>query len=224
MKTEKFVLFAIFCLAATISAAAQQQISREEFYRQFYAANTKTSETTHREIVKEESYKAGKVEKTSEILDEFVTPDRRHYVYVSKIGGKDNLKFELIQIGSTYYCRDEGKWRKSESWCANGSVRGGIPDVVSSEFTSEEAKLDNRSATLYRQNMTYKNTYTPGKVLSYLKENFWISADGLLLRFEIEYGTIKPPEINTKFTHTYEYDPKIKIVAPVVGMKKKPAK
>lgn len=223
MKAGKLFYIFLFLAAAAVSVAAQQQISRDEYYRQFYAARRKSSEKTRREIVKEESYKAGKVEKTEEILDEFVAPDRRHYVYASKIGGKDNLKFELIQIGSTYYCRDEGKWRKSTSWCANGSARGDIPDIVSSEFTSEEAKLDNRGATLYRQNTTYENTYMPGRVLSYLKENFWVGGDGLLLRLEMEYGTVKPAEINSKAAHIYEYDANIKIQAPASGVKRKRA-
>lgn len=227
MKTKKFVLLTIFCLAAAtaIVANAQEKISEQEFSRQFRAAFDKTSAATHRQLHKEELYEAGKLSRTVEITDEFVQPDRRHYVYVGKFGDDGIMKFELIQIGDTYYCREDGKWRKSENWCANGSVGAGVSNIISSESTVEETKLDNRSAKLYRQYITYKNPYARDKeVVSYQKQNFWVGGDGFLLRSEIEYGKVKPAEIDRKLVETYEYDANIKIEAPVVAAKRKRAK
>jgi hypothetical protein len=223
MKTRKIILLTIFCLAATIGVAAQKQITGDKYYGEFNAAEDRSSEISHRKITKEEYYKDGKLNRTTEITDEFLEPDRRRYVYAEK-SGANTEKRELIQIGKTYYCRkNNAKWEQSKSWCA-GNILRGISNIVSSEFTVEETKVDNRSATHYRQYRTYKGSVLAGKEerLYYMKQEFWLNGNGLLLRSESEYGLVKTSEILSKQADTYEYNPKIKIQAPAITGKTKP--
>ena len=55
----------------------------------------------------------------------------------------------------------------------------------------------------------------PEEKLSYSLYKFWINEDGLMLRREREHGSVEPKFVRSRKTEVYEYNPKIKIEAPI---------
>ena len=219
MILKHYTLLVLFCLGVTINALSQtKQITEAEYYQTFNIANKKRLETSSRVVTQREYYDDGKLSKTEKVIDEFLKPDRKHYLEVGKFADKEN-KGELIQIGKTFYCRNNDEnWKPSKNWCLDTGLSG-ISGIVSSKFTVEDAKIDNQTVKLYQRYTTYKNTYSPNKDkegLSYWESRFWLSKDGFILREEAKDGLLEPSELNWKSTDIYEYNPKhLKIEAPI---------
>ena len=155
---------------------------------------------------------------SEEFIDEFVKPERRHYIHTQKFTDHTR-KIELIQIGKTYYCRyDSDKWEQSKNWCADGTAYG-MSNQISTKFTVENTKLGNQNVKLYEEYTTYKNTYSPDKDkegLSYSQRKFWLNDESFILREEFINGLLEPERVYWKQTETHEYNPKgLKIEAPI---------
>jgi hypothetical protein len=208
---KRLIFFTVLCFGLTINVFSQtKEISSQEFYKPILAIYE--LKNSYRKTTKEEFYKDGKISGTIEIVDESINADKRIYLYVEKYGDK-NKKTELVQIGEIYYCRiNAGEWKKSDRWCANGGISG-ISNIISSKFTVEDVKFNNKNAKLYRQ----FTTFSPDKsVISYLQDNFWLNENDLIIRREIEYGGVEPKSLSSKKSEFYEYNPKdLVIEAPI---------
>lgn len=126
----------------------------------------------------------------------------------------------MIEIGDSYYCRkNDGEWVRSKSACGTGGGIGGGPsDVRSSKYTVEEIKIDKKKAKLYTSYITYKNTFSPRsdkENLYYWENKFWLNSDGFVIREELKRGLLSPERLDEQESKTYEYDPNIKIEAPI---------
>ncbi len=218
MKIKKYILL-IICFVVTINVFSQaKQIIKEEYYQPYREALKKKRDTSRRDITWQENYRDGKLFSTTEITDEFLKPDKRRYLEIEKFADHTS-KSELIQIGTTYYCRrNDGEWKQSQSWCSGGSASG-LSNIVSSEYSIEDTKIHNQTTKLFRNYTTYKNVYSPDKDkegLSYWESKFWLGKDGLILREEIKSGLLEPERIYRQQTNSYEYNPKnLKIEAPI---------
>jgi hypothetical protein len=216
---KKLVFLMIVSLATAINIFGQaKEITKEEYYQPFRDALKKGQEISRRNVTQRENYKEGKLSGTEDFIDEYIKPNRRHYIHSEKFADRTQ-KIELIQIGETYYCRrDDGNWKQSKNWCADGGTFG-ISNVVNSKFTVETTKLINQNVKLYEQFTTYKNTYSPDKDkegLSYWQSKFWLNDKGFILREETIDGLLQPERIYWKQVETYEYNPKdLKIEAPI---------
>jgi len=218
--TLKNYVFVIICFGITINVFGQtKQITKEEYYQPYRESLKKKQETSRRVATRQEYYKNGKLNSTTEITDEYLKPDKRHYLEVNKVGDK-TYKSELIQIGEIFYCRrNDGEWKQYKSWCSGGSASG-ISNLVSSKYTVEDAEINNQKVKLFQEYTTYKNTYSPDKDregLSYYQSKHWIDKKGFVLRQEIKSGLLEPEKIYNQQTDSYEYNPKnLKIEAPVI--------
>ena len=223
MKRSIFVLIVSLVAAFTVSGQARE-ITNGEFWRQYRAAVEKPFEISKRVTTKEEYFENGKLSDTTETVTEFLKPDKQHFVETYK-SEKSSRKTELIQIGTSFYCRtDNADWKESDRWCANLKLRS-LPAGVSYAYTVQETKLNKQAATLYEEYITYKSEYWEGKGkigLLYFRDKYWVSHEGFILRREMEIGFVESKEVLSKDLDVYEYDLKdIKIEAPVVAVKKK---
>lgn len=196
-----------------------KEISKENYYQSYREASKKRLETSRREIIQKKDFKDGKLLFTTEIVDEYLKPDKQHYVS-SQIFDDHTEKREFILIDKIYYCRkNDTDWVQSSKWCGFGSGSGGPSSIVSTKFTVEEAKLNNQKAEFYQKQTIYKNIYSPDKDnegLSYWQTSFWLGKDGFILREEVKVGLSKPERIYWQTATTYEYNPKnLKIEAPI---------
>lgn len=208
------------CLAMTTSVFAQAKtISHDDFYEAYRAALDKEETVSWRKITKKQELKNGKAERTVEITEEFLKPDRRRYVNVQKTD-KSSDKNELIQIGKVYYCRkNESEWTKSENWCSLSGLYATPADAIS-KYSVEAAKINNQQLKLYQNYTTWIDKSSDGKKAEthYWHEKIWFSKAGLIVRLEIETGLVEPQTVYLKWVDTYEYNPKnIKIEAPVLS-------
>lgn len=218
---KRIIFLTIICITSAIIVSAQpKEITADEHNRTFREALDKGRGISRRQITQRESYREGKLYSTEEFIYEHVMPGKMRYVHSEKFADR-TWKIELIHIDKTYYCRrDDGEWKKSATWCADGSVFG-LPGIVSSKFTVEKTNFNNQSVRLFEEYTTYKNIYSANKDkegLSYWKSKFWINEGGLIVRQEGENGLLEPAQIRWKKVDTYEYNPKdLKIEAPILS-------
>ncbi|CAN5797010.1 hypothetical protein BH20ACI4_BH20ACI4_01170 [soil metagenome] len=211
---KKLMLFVFIFVTLTTTVFGQaKEITADELRQSFRPAYDKLFEISYRKRSTEENYKDGKLSGKIEIISEFIPPKKRHTITVEMVGDK-RQKSEMFIIEGIYYCRkDDGEWTKSQKGCGSGGGFSVLPDAVSSKFTLEETKLDNVTAKLYQQYMTY---VFPEDKISYFLDKFWINDEGFLLRREMEYGWVEPKFIRSKQSDVYEYNPKdLKIEAPI---------
>jgi hypothetical protein len=216
---KKIIFLLIFCLVFSLVSFGQtKEITRKAYYEVFYESLEKVKDISRRSIASVENHKDGKLDSTEEYVDEYIKSDIRRYFHSEKLTNK-NRKIELIQIGKDYYCRrDDGDWKKSTNWCADGSAFG-LSNIISERFTVEPIIVKGEDLNLFENYTTYKNTYSPNKDkegLSYFQRKFWLNKDGLILKEEIINGLIEPKRLYWQQTKTYEYNPKnLKIEAPI---------
>jgi hypothetical protein len=219
MTIKNYIFFSIISLGIVINAFSQvKQINSEDYYQPIREYYKKRNEVSHRIITKKEYYKDGKLSRMVEIIDEFLKPDRNHYLEREKTGDRVS-ESELIKVGEIYYCRrNKGEWKQSSSWCAGGGI-GGLSNIVSSKFTVEIVEMNNQTAKLYQQYTTYKNIHSPDKDkegLSYFHSKNWINDEGFILRKEAKSGLLEPERIYSQEVELYEYNPKnLKIETPI---------
>jgi hypothetical protein len=211
MKSSVIFLLIFTALAGVVFGQAKE-ITEDEFRQAFQKAYEKLSEISYREKSVEEIYDDGKLSATVDNVTEFIPPDKYRYITVETFGEKSR-RSEMIDIGGIFYCReDEGQWTRPENGCLGGGAGSGRIPAVDQKITFEETKLDDADAKLYQEYMTY---LYPKDKLSYNLDKFWINDKGLILRREMEDGSVEPRFLRSRRTVTYEYNPKIKIEAPV---------
>jgi hypothetical protein len=196
-----------------------KEFTRENFYRPIRAGLIKELAYSRRVITRQDNYREKKIFSTTEITEEYLLPDKRHYIREEKFADQTN-KSELIQIGENYYCRkNDGEWKQFKSWCSGGDGNGGLSNIVRSKFTVEDTKVGNKTVRIYKQYTTYKNIYSPDKDkegLSYYQSSYWIDNEGFILREEERNGLLEPERIYRQLTVSYEYNPQnLKIDNPL---------
>lgn len=220
MKITKYIVLTAICLVFSATSFAQfqgKEITKEEYYGPWRAAQQKGRTLSRRKVSKTEILKDGKVSATDEWTYESVLPDRIRYIHTETEGDRVR-RTEEINIGKTKYCRREnGPWENVSASCIGGGV-GGISNTLSFRYSKETIKPNKEDVQLFRQYITYKDTYSKTKDtegLSYYETKYWLSKDGLLITEEFRYGLIDSNTVKRITVDTYEYDPNIKIEAPI---------
>jgi hypothetical protein len=210
----------IFCFGVTINVFSQtKEITEENFYRPIREGRIKGLAFSRRETTRQDNYSEKKIFSNTEIVEEYLLPDKQHYLKEEKFADHTN-KSELIQIGKSYYCRkNDGAWKPSISGCSSGEGNGGLSNIVSSKFTVEDTKIGNKTVRLYKEYITYKNIYSPNKDkegLSYCHSSYWIDSEGLVIREEEKCGLSESENPYFQKAVTYEYNPQnLKIETPL---------
>lgn len=221
MTVRKYSLQMVFCLMVAVNVFAQvKQITEKEYAEATRAAYPKSENKSRRIINQTEVYRNGALSRTEEYIYEYILPDKYRYIYTLQSDGPIS-KVEIIKIGSAYYCRkNDGEWTQSKALCSRGGGGGfgGPSKFISSSFTVEVVMIGGKKTKLYRSYSTYKETYYANKEkegLSYWENKFWLNKDGFVIRKETKIGSLEPEQIKSRYITAYEYDPDLKIEAPI---------
>ena len=205
MKTGLLWSILLLCVASTCSQTHSDDAAQRQNAYKFRA------ETPHR------------VTMTVEMRD---TPESQWEAYssqVKEVAGKDRwhlvqhtgLKLELIGIGDrTYQKVHDGTWRlrdSANSYTGPTVTQVSMPTVSSKVIEQKDASkvVETRSQTTLQVNRT-------GEVVDMdRKTKEWFDESGRLVRVETEHFNFERKKFQ-RVTEVYEYDPTIRIEAPII--------
>ncbi len=219
MNRRTISIFILICAAATFSFAQTRQISANEFYTSSYNAQKLMNERSSRMVTKTDTMENGATVKSISKIYERLLPDRERFVTTEKIGDKET-RSEYIRIGYMEYRRENNEpWTSKDLRGSGNGSGGGSGSVSCAQFTEEIVTIDGTAARKLRQYMVER---TP-EGLSYDDMTSWFDQNsGLLLKSERFKGLLEPRVEKSQSVTTYEYDPNIKIEAPIKEAAAKP--
>jgi len=155
-----------------------------------------------------------------ETTTEFVPPDSFHTISRKAAADSDLTRIETVRIGSRAFVKyNDENWKELPLPNPFGSGNGPAGFSSKAETTVEyqyigRENIGNEVADLYRIKTVTKDKINDRQVTSTRTESFWFSADGLFLKIEDELVRDNLGLI-LQTVYEYQYDPKIKIEAPV---------
>lgn len=220
MKRRIISILIFTCIASATVFAQTKQITSREFYGANAAAQKLSSERSSRMITKTDDLENGTIVKSVTKIYERLLPDSERFVTNEKIGDKETSS-EFIRIGYMTYSR-----KNNEPWIVKDLRQGGTGSGMGNgsgsaclQFTEETTTLDGTPARKLRQ---YTIT-TTSEGLNFDDMNSWFDqTSSLLLKSERIKGLLEPRVVKTQSATTYEYDPNIKIEAPIKDAAGKP--
>lgn len=213
------LLTLVFCISTNISAQ-DKKISEQEMTTLRKNAAEKLKGKSYRVKMTSESYRNVNDSAPyyfTEDISEFVPPDSYRDVFERKtVDG--TTRSETIRIGKRKFVRlNNQAWKEiSETEIGFGSGGGQgkpVESETSVEYTYKGKRfINNQNADLY-EILTVRE-YKDSKSITIYTEKFWFSREGLYLKTENEFGYNK--RVTSHTVREYEYDPKIKIEAPIL--------
>ena len=152
-------------------------------------------------------------------INEYAPPDKKRFVSILKTP-RLNTKIETIHIGEKKYTRkDDGEWREVTTKANAPSKNDRIIFVESNEYKYLGREIINgQKAEVYERITKHRinNEKTSSESYSTIKTKYWFDKNGLLLKMMNEMELISGimTSVSTNI-YDYEYDPKIKIEAPI---------
>lgn len=218
-KVRLFLLITVFSFCSVFVYGQQKQITRKEFYDEYYSSLNKTNKLTRREKINRKFFLNEKLIRTDLITDEFVPPDNQRHFIETKTGEKTIVtseritSSEYVKIGkNTYYRRDNGEWKRGAGGIGSGSGSGG-GKTESEKFTVEKTNYNNQTVKLYQNTFVYTDS---SNQKTYLIIKIWINKDGVLLKQELEDGIVEPKRRIKIEVKDFEYASDIKIEVPKI--------
>lgn len=226
MMLRKYVS-AVFLLGLLLGgltvAAAQEEreITAQEFKDLEIRGYQKLKGRTYRMTMLNETFTDRDLspEIINTMMSETVQPDRRRFVSEIK-SPTINSKVETVWLdGKGYKRKNDGPWEETSPGSGVGSASG---TPIIRKLTREtyrfvgKSALNNQTAGLYESIRHHSNSSTGQETISTTK--FWISEDGLLLKTLSEFETVGNKSL-MRMQIVYDYDPNIKIEAPVLSGK-----
>lgn len=218
VSSSSLVLCVILFCAAITANAQEKAVDSKEYYLMQQSSFIALYRQAHRSTTtKGRDFKDGVPKYTDVKTVEFVPPDRWRTVSVIT-SAEGTLRTEEITIGKMVFNRkNEEPWTVGRFGAGSGSGVGsgpgyerGVERIVEYKLIAGE-KIGGEDVRLYQQKVVLKS----GEEVRDTKiEREWYDKEGLLLRSEHTSadGTGK---IYRRSVSVYEYDPKIKIEAPV---------
>ena len=203
----------------------KKSTNEQEFTTLRNSASEKLKNRNYRIIMTSESYKNvndfSPYYFISEIT-EYISPDLFHHIFERKTE-QNTSREETITIGQRKYSRQNNEdWKELPTIENNNGGSGtgsGLKGIALNSEKNVEYKykgretVKNQKADLYEVSTTRKYNSPNFRATTVMTEKFWFDKDGMFLKTEIEFRN------NNKVTsHTvrdYEYDPNIKIEAPI---------
>lgn len=211
----KKLLLLAFCLTICANVFGQsKEITEKEFKDSVDSARDRLSTDSYRANSKLVVNRDGKVYLTVKWQRAFLTPNKKYYKNVRTTNGEAQT-VEQTKIGKIIYCRENnGKWTRSKSSCEISSISP-VSKIEESKFSADDVKLKNEDVKLYENNFIYSSGFSGSPIRFFKRHKIWINKDGLLLREEVENGSVGE-EMPNKEVIVYEYNPKdLKIEAPI---------
>ena len=223
MKTHLIFIFSVFCaLTAFLNISAQEKIISENEFKEIQAkAKEKLQNKIYRLTKTEEQFSDRNLEpeKVEINILEIVPPDKRREVNEIK-SPNENSKREEIWDGKNQYVRENnGDWKK---YSGGGNGSGG--SFKSGKITTTykfigKSTLNSQLVNVYEVEMNrkaVKYNMTSRFEVNYIeKTKYWFSENGFLLKSVREEESADSKWL-TRESWIYEYDPNIKIEAPII--------
>jgi hypothetical protein len=135
-----------------------------------------------------------------------------HQRHTSESGGVIE-KYESIGIGDKSYVKEnDAKWRVPEPVKLSESLYG-LGNTTGGKFI-EKTTFNGQTVNIYEE----KNNLYEGETRRSETIRYWFAENGELLKTETRETNLKTGETRS-IVEIYEYDPKIKIKAPVMSKK-----
>ncbi|HEY0458509.1 MAG TPA: hypothetical protein VGC97_05105 [Pyrinomonadaceae bacterium] len=228
---KKLILFAVFCLAASINVFGQaKSISEKEYGTTSKEAQSKTDKKIRRETTVETDYRNGKLTRTETISQDYLPPDKSKWLVLEGKGLRISGKTELIYIGDFEYRKEnDGAWVKrnlkpktnGKSDDEDTGLGGGTSEDGDSQgFTAiVEKTIDEYSLEEIKENNELFRVLTKLSVNEQKTETneykIWINKNGLITKTTSNIE-IKPARMVLTSTATIDYNiQKPKIEAPI---------
>ena len=203
---------AVIFLTGAVVFGQERSLEKAEFEAVVKQATDKSLSKTRRETETIEMFAGGSSSPTStrKSVSEVVPPDR---YYIRDV---DNNS-ERIRIGTKWFSRKNNEAWKQESGLGYGRGNGCGANVEYAVYkVFENTKLGAQTVSLYE--MTSKlndmSCTTEKSRIEIWVERYWIARDGTLLKEE-KLTQDGEKRLLKRFETVYEYDPKIRIEAPI---------
>lgn len=213
---QTIIIISVLAFNAAIVFGQEKEITESEYSAITDKAAAFLEKRTYRESSTSETFadrELKQLTETSKSIYEFVPPNRIRSVYEDEDG-----KTERIEIGSRIYVRkNNGKWKRDNE--INNTILG-RSNVSKSEYSYkflEKTTFNGKSASVYSYTRTeYDLNQNINDVYMRI---FWVDSEGKYLKEVSEFTNFKSNYFN-RYTSNYEYDLKIRIVAPIISTKK----
>lgn len=208
------IVIGIMAYGAIETSAQKASISNREFSDGIIKAEKLTVHRRLRETEVEEILAGGIVIKKVETIIESDSRDGIKSYEKTTENGRTSVK-EEITVGEELFEReDDGDWKRGDYWAIFryehvSGLRYFSPSC--DQYTTELVNRDGDQRKLFDGFVVDTN----GSKLSFYHDSYWIGLDGLPYRIERISGKLSPMEIERRSIKTYEYDPTIKIAAPI---------
>lgn len=215
----KFVFLGwVFSLLLTVCAHSQvRSISSEEYLTPYRAARDEQKNLARRYESKIEYFSEGKISSSEEWLQEILPSGDARYLHIEITGDKISRR-EQINLNGEFFCKkDSGPWERKERGCVGGGI-GGFSNIVSREFAAEDVTLSGEKFRKFISKTIYEGPNSNGAHPSgtRLEETFYLlNEKGLIVRRESRERLVKTNDLTRVEIEKYEYDPNIKIEAPI---------
>ncbi|HRI04396.1 MAG TPA: hypothetical protein PLL77_11700 [Pyrinomonadaceae bacterium] len=204
-----------FVLLASIDTTAQRKvISSNDFHRSILQPGVKYYEKSRHVETTDETFVNGAVVSSIYTVEQVLLPNRARF-YEKEINGGVIIENERITIDFMQYTRKNNEpWVKVDMrgvamGIGTGTGTGTLQNCE--QYTVEDSFLNGQPMQMFEWISINANT----KELRFREMRRWIGQSNLPYREETVTGNLSPREETTKRVITYEYDPAIKIEAPI---------
>ena len=200
-------------LAVLTETPAQSKIIKsQEYYEGIGKPGVKWYEKSRRVETSDETFANGATTRSVINISEVLLPDHRRQYTKTTEPGKVS-EFEQITIDYMQYTRkDGGDWTKTDlRQLGQGTGTGVGISRRCDQYSVEMSSLNGRSMQLFNWLSIDGN----GDELMFRDVRKWIGEEGLPYREEELTGKLSPRDETGRRITTYEYDPNIKIEAPI---------
>lgn len=212
MKTSKLLLIFLMAFLTLTSFAQAKSISEEVYETVTKKAESETHKSIRTENTVETNYKNGVLISTSNLVKEYLPPDKFKEL-VSSNRGNVLKKTEMIFVGDFKYEKtNDGEWIKSSDKSGSGIYVGTVSvekNEMKNDYWFEVVKEGKNKFQIY----TVSIVHSLGTAMAYYENKTWIK-DGLIYKktMDTSFGTRK--NVIYKSITDYNYNPNIKIDAP----------
>lgn len=219
MNRRTVLVFVLICAASSCVFAQPDQDIFVELIKASKAAEESARDRSVRKIMKTDDLEKGKIVKSVTQIYEYL-PSGSHRFLTTEKTGKKETSYELVYLRGVIYSRTN-----SEPWIKGNYPKGSKTEdesiigfrVYSTKHTEELTFLDGKAARKFCSfEIVKRSDASESEGLSFGNLIVWFdNKSGLRLKTESTRGLLEPHVEKTRSVTTYEYDPNIKIEAPI---------
>ena len=224
-KINSFLAILLICLAGSSTYGQRKEISKEMFHDSYKKAGENLGKLSYRVISEVFVYGVDEtqIRRSSKGTTENFSPTIWRSISELKENEINRITyFEKIRIGEVEYNKNKnGVWTKKTVVPPQPSPLIRNNSHTAKYFLTENVRLENEVVDLYEMESQYNNQSTEPRTgrtaqsVGCLKQKSWINKKGLTLRTELIDEDEESRKIKSRRILVYQYDPNIKIEAPI---------